>query len=91
MRSSWDGTQTAPTLTANNANGAQRMPDKDNFNAVICIGNGQLHDAMSPSNEVSKTLHCLVDPMKVLTEEVDMKTVVRRLTPLECTRLQGYP
>ena len=33
--SSWDGSQTAPTLTANNANGAQRMPDKENFNAVI--------------------------------------------------------
>lgn len=32
---SWDGTQTAPTLIANNANGAQRMPDKQNFNAVI--------------------------------------------------------
>ena len=34
----WDGTQTSPTLTANNANGAQRMPDKDNFNAVITYG-----------------------------------------------------
>ena len=33
--SSWDGSQTSPTLTANNANGAQRMPDKDNFNAVL--------------------------------------------------------
>lgn len=32
---SWDGSQTAPTLTANNADGSQRMPDKDNFNAVI--------------------------------------------------------
>jgi hypothetical protein len=31
----WDGSQTASTLTANNANGAQRMPDKENFNAVI--------------------------------------------------------
>lgn len=31
----WDGTQTAPTLTKNNANGAQRMPDKENFNCVI--------------------------------------------------------
>ena len=38
----WDGTQTAPTLTANNAGGGQRMPDKQNFNAVICLeGNGQ--------------------------------------------------
>ena len=31
----WDGGQTAGTLTANNAGGAQRMPDKDNFNCVI--------------------------------------------------------
>jgi len=31
----WDGSQVSPTLTSNNANGAQRMPDKDNFNAVI--------------------------------------------------------
>ena len=35
---SWDGSQTSPTLNANNANGAQRMPDKDNFNAVITYG-----------------------------------------------------
>lgn len=31
----WDGTPTSPTLTANNAGGNQRMPDKDNFNCVI--------------------------------------------------------
>lgn len=31
----YDGSQIAPTLTANNANGSQRMPDKGNFNAVI--------------------------------------------------------
>lgn len=31
----WDGTQIAGTLTANNAGGSQRMPDKDNFNCVI--------------------------------------------------------
>lgn len=59
MKSNWDGTQTAPTLTQNNANGAQRMPDKENFNCVI--------------------------------GETQMETVVRRLTPLECTRLQGFP
>lgn len=51
---SWDGTQVSPTLTANNAGGNQRMPDKGNFNAVI-------------------------------------GSVVRRLTPLECERLQGFP
>lgn len=52
----WDGGQIAGTLTKSNANGAQRMPDKDNFNAVI-------------------------------TPEY----IVRRLTPLECSRLQGFP
>lgn len=31
----WDGDNTANTLTKSNANGAQRMPDKDNFGAVL--------------------------------------------------------
>ena len=60
MKVNWDGTQTAPTLTANNAGGSQRMPDKENFNCVI--GGG-----------------------------TELETVVRRLTPMECERLQGYP
>ena len=51
----WDGAETAPTLTKQNAGGGQRMPDKQNFNAV--------------------------------TDEY----VVRRLTPTECARLQGFP
>lgn len=54
------------------------------------IGNGQAHDAATPSYEVSKTLNCMVDPMKVMTDN-NTNTVVRRLTPLECERLQGYP
>jgi DNA (cytosine-5)-methyltransferase 1 len=53
----WDGGQTAGTLTANNAGGNQRMPDKDNFN-------------------------CVIDPIRY---------IVRRLTPTECARLQGFP
>ena len=57
--SNWDGSQISPTLTARNASGAQRMPDKDNFNCVI--------------------------------GEMEMNTVVRRLTPTECQRLQGFP
>lgn len=51
----WDGGQTCSTLTANNAGGSQRMPDKNHFNGVV-----------------------------------DKKTV-RRLTPIECERLQGWP
>ena len=32
---SWDGGQVSPTLTKENADGRQRMPDKDNFNCVL--------------------------------------------------------
>ena len=59
VKANWDGTQTAPTLTSRNAQGQQRMPDKENFNCVI--------------------------------GEDDMETVVRRLTPIECERLQDFP
>ncbi len=51
----WDGSDCAGTLTKEGAGGNQRMPDKDNFGAVI--------DRMA----------------------------VRRLTPVECERLQGFP
>lgn len=42
--------------------------DADHVPCVItwCIGNGQVHDAVSPSEEVSKTLNCMCDPMKIL-------------------------
>ena len=33
--SNWDGTQVTGTLTAKNAGGNQRMPDKDNFNCIL--------------------------------------------------------
>ena len=58
VSANWDGTQVSPTLTANNAGGAQRMPDKENFNAVI---------------------------------QKKRKYILRRLTPTECARLQGFP
>jgi len=35
MASFWDGSDVAATLTKQNANGAQRMPDKENFGAVL--------------------------------------------------------
>lgn len=41
---SWDGGQTSPTLTKSNAGGQQRMPDKDNFNAVIALDTGEEGD-----------------------------------------------
>lgn len=38
MGTAYDGSQVSPTITANIAAGQQRMPDKDNFNAVIAYG-----------------------------------------------------
>lgn len=62
---------------------------------VYCIGNGQIHDAISPCVEISKTLNCMNDPMRIIgggnEKEDNMDTIVRRLTPLECERLQGFP
>lgn len=51
-----------------------------------CIGNGQVHQLYLQD----KVLNCMDDPQKVLTGG-EMKTIVRRLTPTECERLQGFP
>ena len=70
----------APTLTTTH----------DDAPAVAYfIGNGQAHDAQKPDKELCKTLNCMDDPMKICI--VGTKYIVRRLTPLECERLQGYP
>ena len=57
-----------------------------------CIGNGQNHQSHLQSKV--GTLNCMHDQQALLvigggTEQ--METIVRRLTPLECTRLQGFP
>ena len=57
-----------------------------------CIGNGQL-DQLAMNEKVG-ALNCMHDQQAVMTEGVDdmsEKTTVRRLTPLECERLQGLP
>lgn len=83
----WDGSQVSPTLTANNANGAQRMPDKDNFNAVIQNGTYQkvTGSLMASGYDKLGTQEAMNDMY------VSNKSIVRRLTPLECERLQGFP
>lgn len=56
-------------------------------------GNGQLDQVQLDT--VSRTLDCMHDQKIVLMEEEDMeserKYVLRRLTPTECARLQGFP
>lgn len=55
-----------------------------------CIGNGQL-DQLKLSKKVG-ALNCMHDQQAILSGGgCDMDTAVRRLTPLECERLQGFP
>ena len=57
---------------------------------VYCIGNGQA-DQLTMSKMVG-ALNCMHDQQAILGGGTSMnETIVRRLTPLECERLQGYP
>ena len=130
-KSWWDGGQTAATLTKQNAGGNQRMPDKDNFGAVIeqkdvsCAG-GNLSPCVtskwktgyggpSGSNETGNMVYeqvaqpiavdCFNQTINEKTSQtigssasdvnhygaVLQKMAIRRLTPKECERLQGFP
>lgn len=129
--SAWDGSQISPTLTANNANGNQRMPDKDNFNAVISfttemtpkvdeneigfsLRSRDYKDAQSVAYGLDRASYnqgqnakfdfsidqekigpqTAMGPGAVACGCIDKSTntsIVRRLTPTECLRLQGYP
>ena len=118
----WDGGQTMATLTANNAGGNQRMPDKENFNCVIeshVVGTDV--GWMNSEDDTCPTLLARMykDP-HLVTYGVDARNsteypeltgalqadaahnlnsnnvvriqyIVRRLTPTECARLQGFP
>ena len=118
----WDGGQTMATLTANNAGGNQRMPDKENFNCVIeshvvdtDVGWLNSEDDTSPTllARMYKDPHLVTygvdarnateypemtgalqaDAAHNLNSDnvVRIQYIVRRLTPTECARLQGFP
>jgi DNA (cytosine-5)-methyltransferase 1 len=119
----WDGGNTAGTLTKQNANGAQRMPDKDNFGAILqphafkvrggCEGGGkgylgsddtaftvathQDQQIAQPVADVGPTIGSSGPPYsrtgneRVETDALAIQAMqVRRLTPVECERLQGF-
>ena len=65
-----------PTLQGRMGTGGNQVP--------ICIGNGQV-DQLRMSDKVG-ALNCMHDQQCVMLHHI-----VRRLTPLECERLQGYP
>ena len=59
---------------------------------VLCIGNGQVNQPMA---EQVGALNCMHDQQSLLVgggcNEMSENYVVRRLTPTECERLQGFP
>lgn len=67
------------------------MPDKDNFNAVVI--NGQGGSDYQVSENVTQTLTAATNSSgnNKMCVAAEPKYLVRRLTPLECTRLQGFP
>ena len=139
----WDGGQTMATLTANNAGGNQRMPDKENFNCVIethvvsndegpvvidraFFNQGQnakydpqyytdgtvptlvargpagvaysLDEKMGQTYAYEEQVHTLSardykQPKTIahIRPDSQIRYIVRRLTPTECARLQGFP
>lgn len=95
----WDGTQVAGTLTANNAGGGQRMPDKENFNCVVqkvedpiaidrAFFNQGKNAQYAPQVYEDGTVSTLVSKGP---SAVAVRHIVRRLTPGECELLQGFP
>ena len=102
----WDGGQVSPTLTKQNAGGNQRMPDKDSFTCVLQPFGISSKDsnAMKSDNphsgiyeaETARTLDgnggnpsCNQGGIAVVA--IQSRYTVRRLTPIECARLQGFP
>lgn len=79
-RGNGDG-QIVPTLTGDHES---RVTDY----TALAIGNGQL--AQIYMSDTAGTLNCMHDQQAVLIKRL-WRYIVRRLTPLECCRLQGFP
>lgn len=79
----WDGGQVADTLDASMLSKQQTMPDKRRFPAVIA-------PTLSATNNPSRSPQSAEVTAQV-EAMVNATSVVRRLTPIECERLQGFP
>ena len=76
--------------------GGQRMPDKDNFNCVVGIGRDAFNCGANALFGMSVDESGVQPPMTAkgpgaVSMEHDKHYIVRRLTPTECQRLQGFP
>lgn len=85
-----DGSQTVVTLSARNASGAQRMPNKDNFNCVIEEQPIMMSDRKGHNGLTQDGTSTTLTSQEKERPLIGMSTV-RRLTPVECERLQGFP
>ena len=76
----------APSLQARMRTGGNQVP------LTYGIGNGQANEAQGMVTERAQTLNTMHDAQAVMCVSPARDTlVVRRLTPLECERLQGFP
>lgn len=73
------------TLTGRMGTGGGNVPM---ILEAVSVGNGQLHQM--GMEEVARPLDCMHDQQAVLYKQ-ERKYIVRRLTPTECARLQGFP
>lgn len=57
---------------------------------AVCVGNGQMHQ--TELGDKTGALNCMHDQQAVIHgAKPPRRYIVRRLTPLECCRLQGFP
>lgn len=90
IQESWDGSQIAGTLGVKSAD--QRMPDKGHFDAVVSYG----LDRASFNQGKNAKYDFSIEEEKIGAQLAKgpgavFNSMVRRLTPLECERLQRYP
>lgn len=77
---------TSPSLQARMGTGGNQVPL-----VAYGIGNGQVNEAATMAFEKAQTLNTMHDAQAVFCQDVGHIGKVRRLTPLECERLQGFP
>jgi DNA (cytosine-5)-methyltransferase 1 len=78
----WNGEDVANCITQRVDQ--NRMPDKDNFHAVISFSSGQAHSGVS--EDYSQTLSRDNGGYSYIYDKE-----LRRLLPIECERLMGFP
>lgn len=78
--------ETVPSLQARMGTGGNQVP------LTYGIGNGQVNEAQGMVTERAQTLNTMHDAQAVMyVSPARDALTVRRLTPLECERLQGFP